>query len=710
MQDWLRQRNTVRAARVRAFWTPTTSPGARFRARLRAIARGSMALVAAVVGMAATAPEVLASDALTTGSLMMRTESGEQPLPHLDATFDITVSGPIARTTLKQRFQNTSADFIEAVYRFPLPDDAAVDHLTVEAAGRRIVGEIREREKARKEYRKARAAGKRAALVSTARANLFTTALANIGPGEVVTVEIEYQQRVAREGERYRLRVPTAVTPRYEPAPTKGEVTLQKVTSATTSVVPAANLAPGSHALFVNVDLDVGLPLANIVSRHHRIDVTRGSGTAQHVTVAGEARLDADFILEWQARGASDPQVAAFGHTVGDAGYALVQLVPPMTVDANLAPPRELILVLDTSGSMQGASIIEAVAAVTHAIDALRPVDRFNLIAFDNYTQQLFKAPRMATPENRAEALQWLKKQRADGGTEMRPALMAALRGAQSDGYLRQVIFVTDGAVGNEADLFRDIEGWIGASRLFTVGIGAAPNGWFMRKAAECGRGSFVLIGNAGGVTEGMGALFDRMAQPVLTDVTFEWGDANVEAYPTHIADLYAGEPIEVSARFDGLPPARVAVTGTQWVGGVGMPWAHEITLAGARDQSRHGVAVTWARDKLEALDDARRAGLPDELARAAMLEVALSHHIVSEVTSLVAVEETPVRTAGPVRSSAVPGLAPRGSTALGNFTATGTSAPLHRLIGGFALALALWLAALRRVFRPQPDVATCRA
>ena len=286
MQDWLRQRNTVRAARVRAFWTPTTSPGARFRARLRAIARGSMALVAAVVGMAATAPEVLASDALTTGSLMMRTESGEQPLPHLDATFDITVSGPIARTTLKQRFQNTSADFIEAVYRFPLPDDAAVDHLTVEAAGRRIVGEIREREKARKEYRKARAAGKRAALVSTARANLFTTALANIGPGEVVTVEIEYQQRVAREGERYRLRAPTAVTPRYEPAPTKGEVTLQKVTSATTSVVPAANLAPGSHALFVNVDLDVGLPLADIVSRHHRIDVTRGAGTAQHVTVA----------------------------------------------------------------------------------------------------------------------------------------------------------------------------------------------------------------------------------------------------------------------------------------------------------------------------------------------------------------------------------------------------------------------------------------
>ncbi|MEM7806305.1 MAG: marine proteobacterial sortase target protein [Pseudomonadota bacterium] len=710
MQDWLRQRNTVRKARALTFWTSSAAPGARFRARLRALARGSAALLVAAAGVAAPAPDAWASGAPTTGSLMMRTESGEQPLPHLEATFDITVSGPVARTTLKQRFQNTSADFIEAVYRFPLPDDAAVDHLTVEAGGQRIIGEIREREKARKEYRKARAAGQRAALVSTARANLFTTALANVGPGEVVTVEIEYQQRVTREGERYRLRVPTAVTPRYEPAARSGEFQVHKVATAATTAVPAANLAPGSHALFVNIDLDVGLPLADIVSRHHRIDVTRGAGTSQHVTVTGEARLDADFILEWQPRGAADTQVAAFGHMTGEAGYALVQLVPPMTTDANLAPPRELILVLDTSGSMQGASIIEAVAAVTHAIDALRPVDRFNLIAFDNYTQQLFQAPRMATPENRAEALQWLKTQRADGGTEMRPALMAALRGARSDGYLRQVIFVTDGAVGNEADLFRDIEGWIGASRLFTVGIGAAPNGWFMRKAAECGRGSFVLIGNAGGVTEGMGTLFERMAQPVLTDVSFDWGGAGVEAYPSHIADLYAGEPIEVSARFDGAPPARVSVSGTQWVGGVGMPWAHEITLAGARDRSRHGVAVTWARDKLESLDDARRAGLPDELARAAMLEVALSHHIVSEVTSLVAVEATPVRTAGPVRSSAVPGLLPRGATPLGQFTATGTRAPLQRLVGGLALALALWLAVLRRVFRPQVDVATCRA
>ncbi|MEO1596249.1 MAG: marine proteobacterial sortase target protein [Pseudomonadota bacterium] len=710
MQYWLRQRNTVRKAPVLTFWTPSTVPGARFRARLRAIARGSAALLVIAVGLGVPTPEAWAAGSPTTGALMMRTESGEQPLPHLDATFDITVSGPIARTTLKQRFQNTSADFIEAVYRFPLPDDAAVDHLTVEAGGQRIVGEIREREKARKAYRKARAAGQRAALVSTERANLFTTALANIGPGEVVTVEIEYQQRVTREGERYRLRVPTAVTPRYEPAPRKGEFKVHKVASATTSVAPAADLAPGSHALFVNVDLDVGLPLADIVSRHHRIDVTRGAGTGQQVTVTGQARLDADFILEWQPRGSADPQVAAFGHRAGEAGYALVQLVPPLTMDANLAPPRELILVLDTSGSMQGASIIEAVAAVTHAIEALRPVDRFNLIAFDNYTQQLFKAPRMATPENRTEALDWLRQQRADGGTEMRPALMAALRGAASDGYLRQVIFVTDGAVGNEAALFEDINSWIGASRLFTVGIGAAPNGWFMRKAAECGRGSFVLIGNAGGVTEGMGALFARMAQPVLTDVSFDWGDASVEAYPAHIADLYAGEPIEVSARFDGVPPARFSVSGTQWVGGVGMPWEHEVTLAGARDHSRHGVAVTWARDKLEALDDARRAGLPDELARAAMLEVALAHHMVSEVTSLVAVEATPVRTAGPVRSSNVPGLAPRGSTPLGQLTATGTRAPLQRLIGGLALALALWLAVLRRVFRPQLEVAAWRA
>ena len=416
------------------------------------------------------------------------------------------------------------------------------------------------------------------------------------------------------------------------------------------------------------------------------------------MALGGEARLDADFVLEWRAGSAPEPRVAAFGHAAGEASYTLLQVVPPLETDVGLAPPRELVLVLDTSGSMHGASIREAIAAVEFAIEGLRAVDRFNVIAFDNDTERLFDTSRAATPEHRAEAVAWLRRQRADGGTEMRPALMAALRGASAEGFLRQVIFVTDGAVGNEDALFGDITRWIGTSRLFTVGIGAAPNGWFMRKAAEAGRGRFVLVGNAGDVRTAMTALFARMSQPVLTDIEFDWGGAAVEAYPARVADLYAGEPVEISARFEGAVPERLQLHATRWVGGVATPWSQEVPLAGLADRSRHGVAVTWARDKLEALADARRAGLPDALARAAMLEVALAHHVVSEVTSLVAVEDTPVRAAGPVARASVPGLLPRGMTPLTQLAATATGAPLRRTVGIVAIMLALLMLVLRHM------------
>lgn len=706
MQDWMRQRNTARRTPRRSIWSRVARhragvPGARFRERRKALARLTASFAA--LGLFAAQPEALAqaSPAAGTGMLVARTAAGEVPLPQLDAHFDIVVAGPIARTTLRQRFRNPGSDFIEATYRFPLPDDAAVDHLTVEAGGQRIVGEIREREVARRSYEQARDGGQRAALVSSERANLFTTALANIGPGEVVTVEIEYQQRVRRDGSRYRLRVPTAVTPRYDAAPAPGGQSLASMPAAVTHAVAATDLVHDSHTLSLDIDLDVGLPLADIVSRHHRIDVSPGTGTRQRVSLSGASRLDADFVLEWQPRDASETQVAAFGHSTGDTGYAFVQLVPPLAVDVSLAPPRELILVLDTSGSMEGASIVEAVAAVTRAIEQLRLVDRFNVIAFDDDVQRLFPASRAATPAHRAQALAWLKRQRADGGTEMRPALHAALCAPPADGFLRQVIFATDGAVGNEASLFEDINNWLGTSRLFTVGIGAAPNGWFMRKAAETGRGTFVLVGNAADVNEAMSGLFVRMAQPVLTDVSVDWDGRGAEAYPAHIADLYAGEPVEVSARFDGPVPSRLMVSGTQWLGGVAVPWQHEVPIDTSVGSHRPGVAVTWARDKLEALDDARRVGLPEAVARAAMLEVALTHHIVSEVTSLVAVDATPVRAAGPVSRTDVPGLLPRGMAPMSQLTATGTRAPLQRLVGGIAVLLALWIALLQRVFLP---------
>ena len=559
----------------------------------------------------------------------------------------ITVSGPIARTTVTQRFENPSDEWVEGIYVFPLPETSAVDRLRLRVGDRFIEGKIKERGEARKIYQKARDEGRKAGLVEQQRANIFTTSVANIGPGDAIVVQIEYQQTIRLDGGLFRLRFPMVVAPRYNPGPrlvadAEGIIVGDPVPDRDAITPPVAHPALGHvNPVTIELKLDAGFALGRIESPHHVIDVTRlGDGRATVVLDDGTVPADRDFELVWGPRAGAGPQATVFRESGDDGEHYLLTVIPPLAASEEHRP-REAVFVIDVSGSMAGTSIVQAKDSLLMALNRLSGADSFNIIAFDHRMTPLFRAARPATPENLARARGFVGALVADGGTEMLPALTAALTwlgDGLGGGRLRQVVFLTDGSVGNEAELFAVIKRSLGQTRLFTVGIGSAPNSYFMRESARIGRGAFVYIGDVSQVRERMAELFEKLERPVLTNIHVDWPrDETVDAWPSPVPDLYYGEPVVITARLRGQ-------TGIVRVAGelAGETWSAEIDLADAAPGP--GVAALWARDRITALEESRYTGAAPEAIRQAVIALALDHRLVSKYTSLVAVDITPSR------------------------------------------------------------------
>lgn len=659
------------------------------------------AVFQAAAAWAEEAPTVTLSE-VSAGQLLFRTaEAGRyREAPTVSTAVTITVSAMIARVTVTQAFTNPGQQWLEGIYVFPLPEDAAVDHLRMQVGERIIDGVIKERGQAKRIYEQAKVEGRKASLVEQERPNLFTNSVANIGPGETVTVTIEYQQSLRFDQGLVRLRFPMAVTPRYIPGmPLAIDETVQPSGGSgwafDTRQVPDASritppvVPPGAapvNPLRLRVELDAGFPLGQLESNYHAVDVSRSGEDRATVTLA-TLPADRDFELVWAPQAGNVPRAALFAESKPDAEYTLLMLTPPSQA-SEMRLPRDVIFVIDTSGSMGGDSIVQAKQALTMAVDRLSSADRFNIVRFSSDMSVLWREPQIANPENRSDARHWISGLFAGGGTEMAPALRRALEGEAKSGRVRQVIFLTDGAVGNEDQLFEIIQTHLGVSRLFTIGIGAAPNSHFMTKAAQFGRGTFTYIGRLNEVQEKMTALFTKLETPVLTGIELHWPDGvQAEVYPQRIPDLYAGEPVVVAARLNGKH-GLVELRGLQARQGFRMM----LPLSGGR--SGEGIGVLWARRKIEHLMDSLREGGDREQVRSQVVDVALNHHLVSKYTSLVAVDRQVSRPQNvPLESHPVPTNLPAGmehGKVFGQFPKTATAAPLWLLGGLLSLLLGL--------------------
>ena len=646
------------------------------------------------------------------GTLLLKMQAGFTTATRINTDVTMTISGLVARVSVRQQFRNDGSEWTEGVYVFPLPDKAAVDRMRLHIGERFIEGEIREKEQAKKEYERARNEGRKASLVEQQRPNLFTTSVANIAPGETVVVEIEYLEDLRFDNGTFSIRFPMTLTPRYIPGSPVPDRKGSGWSPDTTRVSDASLITPPQvtaskdHRFTLRADIDAGMPLEIVASRYHPVQVSESSGRYAVRLANDDVPLDHDFELLWRPVPSAAPRAMLFRETIEGMPHYLLMVVPP---DAGRqegpAIPRELIFVVDTSGSMHGASIAQAKQALTRALDDLGANDRFNIIEFNSTTRALYHQSVAADALNLRHARQFVQGLDANGGTEMRPALRLALDSVSEETGLRQIVFITDGSVGNEEELYAMIEKRLGNARLFTVGIGSAPNSWFMRKAAELGRGTFVVISALHEVGEKMDRLFDKIGSPQVTNIEVSWpGGAVVEAYPQTVPDLYLGEPVTVRARASGAfqPGAVVSIRGDSAAGA----WSRDLELAG-RDE-HPGTGALWARARIAALHDQERRGANADEIRASIVGTALTHHLVSKFTSLVAVDKTPVRPAGdPLAREQVPNLLPYGQSmnAIFGFPATATNAAVLQRRGLLILLAALALFGAGRLRRSTSRV-----
>jgi Ca-activated chloride channel family protein len=574
----------------------------------------------------------------------------EEDLPLAHTEVEASISGIVARVVVTQSFRNPYDRPIEAVYMFPLPQDAAVDDMEMHIGERVVRAQIKRRGEARAIYTEARASGRRAALLEQQRPNLFAQRVANIQPGEQIDVRLQYVQVVPFADGTYEFSFPMVAPYRYDPdhpnplspaadplAPGEGEA------PAVAAAPPA--LRPASEVGF-SLDLDARLAISGIESPSHRIDVARPDQERASIRLADSDRIpNRDLIIRYDVSGSS-PRAAVHTHRGDDGGYFTLVVQPPAAPSDETVARRHFTFVVDTSSSMAGRPMAQAQAVMRQVLAGLRPTDTFNVLSFSDAVEQLAPAPLAGDAGSVARGVSYIDGLRAAGATEMVPAIEAAMTaaaadGSAADGSLRIVVLVTDGYVANEAEVLRAIATGLGETRVYALGVGSSVNRFLLERSAEIGRGRAIVAALSERPDDVASRFASYVDRPVFTDVVVDWNGLDVrDVYPRRLPDLFAGHPLVVHGRFGQGGAAAVRVRGT--VGGTRYERVVEVRLPEEPTAAALAVHGTlWARAAVH--DRMNRLYLRDDPALIEeVTDLGLRHRMVTQWTSFVAVDETP--------------------------------------------------------------------
>ena len=588
------------------------------------------------------------------GQLLMRSGNKLSSAILLSTDIKIAVAGSSSRTIVSQRFINTSETWAEGVYVFPIGENAAVDTLKLRIGEKFIEGIIKEKFEAKVIYEEAKAEGKKASLIEQQKPNLFTNNIANIGPGEVVVVQIEFQSKLISKDGTWELRVPLVSAPRYDISVIEEKIEFGSSGFSNKSInadynenidVKILDEKELFNPVEIFIDLNTGFDLNSVKSAFHKVNIDKLSNGHHKISLPGPISSDRDFVLRWTAKD-KDTQTSLFKETRGNQEHLLLTLNPPLTNKNKYSPNREIIFIQDISGSMGGEPLRQSKIGLEMAIKRLKPSDKFNIVLFNDRYSSYAENPVLATAKERDKAIRYVRRLNSYGGTEMYPALKYALKNFKSEkSVLKQLIFLTDGAVTQESKLFSLINRELKTARLFTIGIGSAPNSFFMSRAAELGRGSHIYIGDMDEISNRMTDLFGKIENPVITDLELILPKGFVaEVYPNPLPDLYAGDPLSIAIR--GKNASGIAKV----IGKIGnQKWVARVTLDQGSDQI--GIAKLWAREKISNLERNRISLSPNASQKAdidsELLQTALNYGLVSRLTSMVAVDITPSRPQG---------------------------------------------------------------
>jgi Ca-activated chloride channel family protein len=610
---------------------------------------------------------------------------GRCPLKRTEVSAEL--SGFVARVAVTQVFENPFGKPVEAIYTFPLSERAAVNAMWIRTGDREIRGEIKRREEARRMYEEARTRGQLTGLLDQERPNIFTQSLANLMPGAKVEIRIEYVEPLRYEDGTFEFVFPTVVGPRFIPGQPRA-LAGAGWSPDTTRVPDASRITPpvtpegtrAGHDISIAVDIQAGVPILDVESRLHEVDVERPSKDRAQVRLRQNAEIpNRDFVLRYAVAGDEVRSGYLAHRKAGGDGYVTFVLLPPKRVTPETAAPREMIFVIDRSGSQSGLPLIKAKETMLWILDRMNPNDTFQVVDFSSTANVLFDRPARASLEMKRRARAYINALEADGGTMMAEAVKRVASIPAEEHRLRVVTFMTDGYVGNDFEVLNLVRRLRGSSRWFPFGTGNSVNRFLLDTMARLGGGEveYVLLNDPGDRVAR--SFYERIASPVLTDVSLEFRDLDVvEVYPNQVADVWAQRPLIVHARYRKPGTGRVILRGYRQ----GKPYEQVLDVAlPSQEESHAAIASMWARarvDDLMARDlSALQAGnVPDAL-REEIIKVALEHRIMTQFTSFVAVEDRVVNEGGALRTVAVPVEMPQGVTYEGVFGQAAESAAL---------------------------------
>ena len=585
---------------------------------------------------------------VTEGRLFARDKQGPLGFCPLKSTkVRADISGFFARVTVVQEFENSYGDPIEAVYTFPLSQNSAVDDMTMKIGERVIRGKIMKREEARKVYEAAKSAGQAASLLDQQRPNIFTQSVANIMPGEKITVEISYVETLKFEEGQYEFVFPMVVGPRYTPASMKpGDAA---------KINPPVSKERAGHDISIEVNLDAGVPIELVRSISHEIETTPLSAEKRKIGLKDLRTIpNKDFILRYDVTG-KRIEDAILMHRGAKGGFFTMMLQPPDNFAPKDVTPKEIVFVLDTSGSMNGFPIEKAKEAMKLSLDGLYPQDPFNLITFAGDTAVLFPTPVPATEENLARAREFLASRKGGGGTEMMKAITAALAPSESQSHIRIACFMTDGYVSNEPAIIAEVQKYHNA-RVFAFGIGNSVNRFLLDKMASEGRGEVEYVSLKDDGSKAARRFHERIRSPLLTDISVDWNRFGVsDVYPGRQADLFSAKPVALTGRFTKTGGGNITLKGKM----AGLDYQRDIPVNFPEVEAENNVLATiWARARVDELmskyyaakDPSEQKTLENEIT-----QIGLEFRLMTQFTSFVAVEEKIVNQDGKMVKVEVP-------------------------------------------------------
>ena len=574
-----------------------------------------------------------------------QTKEVPMPLKHTDVK--AAIAGYIASVEVTQQFRNPYDSKIEAVYVFPLPENAAVNEFIMTIGERRIRGIIRERKEAEQIYQEAKRQGHVASLLTQERPNIFTQSVANIEPGKAIDVNIKYFNTLAYADGWYEFVFPMVVGPRFNPPGSNDGVGAvgrgkQGVSGQKTEV---QYLKPGErsgHDISLNVDIDAGVEIEEVVCRSHVITKQKKSAERVAVAIAPNDKLpNKDFVLRYRAAG---ERIKSNLMTYRDqrGGFFTLMVYPPKDLTKLSRAPMEMVFVLDCSGSMSGAPIEQAKTAIRRSLQHMQAGDSFQIINFSERASALGPKPVEVTPKNIERGLAYVDQLNSDGGTMMIEGIKAALDFPHDPKRLRFVCFLTDGYIGNEAEILAAVHQKIGASRIFSFGVGSSPNRYLLDGMAKIGSGAVAYLGLKDSAAEVMDKFFDRISHPALRDLEIDWGGMKVSnVFPRRIPDLFVGRPVILTGRFDGKPSTiRINGRAGDEKSEIKVPIKGEPAVA-----EHKGLPSVWARMKIADLADESLWSRNDDLP-GAIRKTALDYSLMSAYTAFVAVDSSK-KTAG---------------------------------------------------------------